>query len=237
MSDTQTRSNSADPAEAFARMQGEVALLRRAIEAMSAERAALEIPDYGATLGQIAADIAATMKATGAMTESPALRMTPKALAAEIDAVAADARRADRAALAAASGTLTKATGDLSGWVESARVASVQNWRLIQIGLAGLLGGAILWASVPGVVAGLAPASWGWPERLAAFSLGGDPWRAGERILAVADPGRWRALTGAQRLADDNATAIEACATAARKTGRPVRCQLTADPQATSSPR
>jgi hypothetical protein len=43
-----------DPAEAaFARMQGELALLRRAIEAMAAERAGLEIPDYSATLSQI----------------------------------------------------------------------------------------------------------------------------------------------------------------------------------------
>ena len=91
MNDTQTLSTPADPAEAaFARMQGEVALLRRAIEAMAAERAALEIPDYGATLGQIAADLAATTKAVGAMAGSPALRMTPKALVAEIDAVAAE---------------------------------------------------------------------------------------------------------------------------------------------------
>jgi len=228
MNDTQTSENPADPAEAaFARMQGEMALLRRAIETMAAERAALEIPDYGATLGQIAADLAATVKAVGAMAGSPALRMTPKAFIAEIDVVAADARRADRAALATAAAALTKATEGLRSWVESARQASLQNWRLIQIGFAGLVSGAILWAAVPGAVAGLAPQSWGWPERLAAYSLGGDPWRAGEQMLAVADPARWQALAGAKRLTDDNAPAIVACAWAARKTGKPVRCQVT----------
>jgi hypothetical protein len=238
MNEIMTAPDPADPAEAaFARMQGEVALLRRAIEAMAAERATQEIPDYGVTLGQIAADLAETMTAVGAMAESPALRMTPKSLTTEIDAVAADVRRADHAALSAASAALTNATGDLGGWIESARQASVQNWRLIQVGVAGLVGGAILSASVPGAVAGLAPQSWGWPERLAALSLGGDLWNAGERMLAIADWVRWRAVEHAKHLADDNAPAITACATAAAKGGRPVRCQVMVGSEASPPPR
>jgi hypothetical protein len=238
MNEIMTAPDPADPAEAaFARVQGEVALLRRAIEAMSAERAAQEIPDYGATLGQIAADLAETMTAVGAMAESPAMRMTPKVLIAEIDAVAANTQRVDRANLAAASAALTKATRDLGGWVDSAREASVQNLRLVQVGLAGLVGGAILWAAVPGVIASLAPESWGWPERLAAFSLGGDLWNAGERMLAAADPGRWQAVVHAKRLADGNGTAIAACAAAARKGGKLVRCQVMVNPGVSSMPR
>jgi hypothetical protein len=233
MNEIMTAPGPVDPAEAaFARMHGEVALLRRAIEAMAAERAGLEIPDYGATLGQIAADLAATTKASVAVAASPALRMTPKALAAEIDAVVVDARRADRVALTTASAALTKATEDLSGWIDSARQASLQNWRLIQVGIVGLVAGAILWAAVPGAVARLTPAVWGWPERLAAFSLGGDPWNAGEQMLAVADPGRWQAVAGAERLADNDAPAIAACATAARRGGKPVRCQIMVRPEA-----
>ena len=84
--------NPGDPAEAaFARMQGEVALLRCAIEAMAAERAGLETPDYGPTLGQIAADLAATVDAITALEGSPALQLTPQALAGQIVTAAAGA--------------------------------------------------------------------------------------------------------------------------------------------------
>ena len=113
----------------------------------------------------------------------------------------------------------------------------MQNRRLIQVGLAGLIGGAILWAAVPGAVAGLAPASWGWPERLATLTLGGDPWTAGERMLAVADPGRWRAVLQARRLADDNGPAIAACPTAAGKGGKAARCQIMVVPEVAPTPR
>ena len=230
--------NPGDPAEAaFARMQGEVALLRCAIEAMAAERAGLETPDYGPTLGQIAADLAATVDAITALEGSPALQLTPQALAGQIVTAAAGARQADHAALAAASATLTRATGDLNGWMESARQTTLQNWRLIQVGLAGLVGGAILGAAGPGAAARIAPRSWGWPEALAARALGLSRWDAGERMLAIADPGQWRAVVQAKRLTDDNAPAIAACATTARKTGKPVRCQVTIGPQAAPPPR
>lgn len=40
-----------DPAaEAFARLEGELALMRRAVQHLAAERADIVIPDYGATL-------------------------------------------------------------------------------------------------------------------------------------------------------------------------------------------
>ncbi|MGH7025420.1 MAG: DUF6118 family protein [Caulobacteraceae bacterium] len=224
-----------DPAVAFDEMRGELALLRRAIERLAAERA--EAPDYSESLGQITASLASTRKTLRAILERPALELTPEVMGARIHAAADQVRRADKSALAEALAALTRATGALNDWIESARQASVQNWRLIQAALAGLVGGAVLWAVTPGVVAGLAPQSWGWPERLAALTLGGDPWIAGERLLAIGDPGRWQAMVRAKRLADDNAPAIEACATAARKEGKPVRCVVTFDPRVVPSPR
>ncbi len=44
-----------DPAaEAFARLEGELALMRRAVQHLAAERADIVIPDYGPTLIDIA---------------------------------------------------------------------------------------------------------------------------------------------------------------------------------------
>lgn len=209
-----------DPAEAaFVRMQGELALLRRAIEALATERAALEVPDYSATLTQIAAGLRATAKEVSGVAHSPALQLTPQAMASQIEAASALARRSDHGALTQASASLTDTASKLRDWVDSARLSSLQNWRLLQAGVAGLVGGAILCAAVPGAIAALAPQSWGWPERLAAVSLGGDLWRAGERMLEVADPQRWQTIIEVERLAHANRAVIDACAATAGEVG------------------
>lgn len=87
---------------------------------------------------------------------------------------------------------LQRAAGDLRGWVDTARLASVQNWRLLQAALAGVVGGAVLGASFPVIVAQAAPEPWAWPEKRAARVLHRGMWSAGERMLATADVERWR---------------------------------------------
>jgi hypothetical protein len=155
-----------DPAEAaFSRMQGELALLRRAIEAMATERAGLEVPDYSATLGQIAAGLRTTAKEVGALADRPALQLTPQALAGQMEAAARAARISDHEALVKATAAMTAATRQIGEWIESARLASLQNRRLIQVGVAGLIAGAILWAALSGVFANGIPPSRGGPER------------------------------------------------------------------------
>ena len=46
-------SQGADAAEAFEAMRGELALLRRAVEGLAAERGAIDVPDYTETLGRM----------------------------------------------------------------------------------------------------------------------------------------------------------------------------------------
>ena len=220
-----------DPAEAaFVRMQGELALLRRAIEALATERAALEVPDYSATLSQIAAGLKATAKEVSAMAHSPTWQLTPQAMASQIEVASTLARRSDHDALTRASATLTDTANKLRDWVESARLSSLQNWRLLQAGVAGLVGGAILCTAGPGLIASLAPESWGWPERLAAVSLGGDLWSAGERMLMVADPARHQGIVTAECLAKANRAVIDNCVAMAGKGSKPVRCMIVVGP-------
>ena len=154
MNDTQTLSTPADPAEAaFARVQGEVALLRRAIEAMAAERAAQEIPDYSETLGVIAARVEAIRKTAKGILEQPALGLTPEVMASRIHAAADQVRQADRAALTEAQKRLEQATGQVREAAGTVLAAQGQRRRVAVAGLGGALAGIILWAIVPGAVA------------------------------------------------------------------------------------
>jgi hypothetical protein len=51
-----------DPAaEAFARLEGELALMRRAVQHLAAERADIVIPDYGTTLTDMAKRLVANL--------------------------------------------------------------------------------------------------------------------------------------------------------------------------------
>jgi hypothetical protein len=114
--------------------------------------------------------------------------------------------------------------------IESARLSRLQNRRLLQAGVAGLVGGAILCAAVPGAIVAIAPKSWGWAERLAAVSLGGDLWSAGERMQAAADPVRHQGIVAAERLAQANRAVIDGCVVTAAKERKSVRCMIVVGP-------
>lgn len=175
-----------DPAAvAFEALRREVALLNVALAGLAAERASA--PDYSDTLGEIAQGVRVAIGRIGKLAMSPALAATPAEIAQQITAAGDEARRQDRATLRQAEEVLQRAAGDLRGWVDTARLASVQNWRLLQAALAGVVVGAILGASFPAIVAKAAPEQWAWPERRAVRVLNRDMWPAGERILSVAD--------------------------------------------------
>jgi hypothetical protein len=87
----------ADPAtEAFARLEGELALMRRAVQHLAAERADIVIPDYGKTLGGMAKRLDAISGSLGDIAEHPAMRMTPDGFRKQIEVAAVTARRADQ---------------------------------------------------------------------------------------------------------------------------------------------
>lgn len=137
----------ADPAAAaFDALRREVALLNVALAGLAAERA--RGPDYSETLAEISQGLSIVITRTGKMAASPALALGPGDIARQITTAGDEARRQDHAAWRQAQEALQRATADLSGWVETARLASVQNWRLLQAALLGLVGGAILAASL-----------------------------------------------------------------------------------------
>lgn len=205
----------ADATAAFEALRREVALLNVAIAGLAAER--MSAPDYSETLGEIAKGVSVAVGRIGKVMSSPALSVTPGEMARQIAAAGDEARRQDRSALQTAQENLQRVAGDLRGWIDAARLASLQNVRLLQVGAIGVVLGCAVGVVAPAAVTEVAPEGWAWPEKRAARILGRDLWSAGERMLSVADQGRWQAMR--QRLEIPPATE----AAAPRRARRPSR--------------
>jgi hypothetical protein len=182
----------ADAAAAFEALRREVALLTVAVAGLAAEHPTA--PDYSETLGEIAKGVSVAVGRLDKVIASPALAQSPADLARRIAAAGDEARRQDHAAVHQAQEALQRSARDLDGWIDRARLASAQNWRLAQSAAVGVVSGAILWASLPIVIVNAAPPDWAWREKRAAHVLRRDMWSAGERLLAVADDEGWRTL-------------------------------------------
>ena len=219
-------SQGADAAEAFEAMRGELALLRRAVEGLAAERGAIDVPDYTETLGRMQQGVDATADRIAVINDviarSPALAMTPEQMAQRIVAAGNAARREDQAALARA-----RVMAELRAVAGSAWTRADQKNRQLWFGLGGVAIGIIAWAIVPGLVAReVAPASWQWPERIAARSLDLPRWEAGQRLMQSASPTAFRAIVAGDRIVTANRETIEGCSKAAVRARETVRCTI-----------
>lgn len=212
-----------DPAAAaFEALRREVGLLNVAVAGLAAERAAA--PDYSETLGEISKGVSVLGGRLGRVMTSPALALSPAEVGRQITAAGDEVRRQERAALSQAQDGLRRAMSDLDGWIDRARLASVQNWRLLQVSLRGLLVGAVLGVMLPGVVARAAPQRWAWPEKMAAHVLRQDLWSAGERLLQTANAQSWQDGRDGRAIVAQNRDALRSCARDAQPATRSRRC-------------
>jgi len=210
-----------DPAtRAFARLEGEMALMRRAVEHMATEKAEIDIPDYSNTLAEMA-------KRLVAIEDKPAMQMAPEDFASRMQAAAKQARRDDHIALADAQREHIDAVRTLRALVGDAVSFNEQRRRLKWVAGGGLLAGMLLWAVLPGVIARALPTSWHLPERIAARTVGAPTlWEAGTWIMRADSPEAWRAIADAADIRRDNREAIDACEQQAAKANQPVRCTI-----------
>ena len=210
-----------DPAtRAFNRLEGEMAMMRRAVEHLATEKAEFDIPDYSNTLGEMAQRLVS-------IEDKPAMTITPEEMAARIAAAATTARREDRAALAEAKQQHGEAAHALRGLVGTASTIREQQRHLKWAAGGGLLAGCLLWAVLPGFVARILPTSWHLPERIAARTVR-EPtlWEAGTRIMHADSPAAWQSIAEATEMRRDNREAIDACVQQAAKAKQPVRCTI-----------
>lgn len=221
-----------EAAQAFEDLRAEVTLMRRAVERLTAER--MESPgppDYSETLGVIANNITATAQRVDRLVKSPMLAMTPEQMAGRITAAASTARQEDRQTIATARTGLEEATRQLHGYVVSARRGDEQNRWLMWTAIGGVVLGMILWAVFAGVVARAVPASWHWPEKMAARSLDLPMWEGGQRLMQASSPEAFANIAAGDRIVTANRKALEACQKRANKARDTKPCTISIAPQ------
>jgi hypothetical protein len=217
----------ADPATlAFEALRQEVALVRRAVAGLAAERASIEIPDYSETLGQIMRASAATAQSMNALAAIPALRLSAKDWSHEITTAAQEARHSDQQAFAEARYGFERMAAEMAALLRSARLAERQRQWLICTTAGGIVAGMLLLAIIVGPVLRAMPESWHWPERMAASILGTDEETAGVRLIKTASPNRWQDIVAGYQIISDNRAAIAQCERSEAKTTRKIRCAI-----------
>lgn len=217
-----------DPAaEAFARLEGELALMRRAVQHLAAERADIVIPDYGATLTDMAKRMGAMSENLKGMAGHPAMQMTPDSVGNRIAAAAEAARRSEHDRISQARSDLNHAAQEMRSVTAQARTATDQRQQLYKVAGGAVLAGILLWSFLPGTIARAMPESWHWPERMAGRLVGAPSrWDAGARLMQSDSPEAWNALVQAADMQRDNRDAIDACRKTAATSQQPVRCTI-----------
>lgn len=217
-----------DPAAAaFSRLEGEIALMRRAIENLSTEKANIDIPDYSSTLGEMAQQLDAATRTLKTIAGKPAMDLTPENMAQRMDQAARQGRQSDREQISTSQNRYDNAVQELRRIVASAKSAADQREHMIWAGGGGVLAGCLLWAIVAGPLALALPESWHIPEKIATRALR-EPsiWEAGVRLLRVGSPEAWRAISDAAEMRHLNRQVIADCEKAALKAKRTVPCTV-----------
>jgi len=135
-------------AVAFELLREEVALSRRAVAGLAAEIASIQIPDYSKTLSQMAGALNTMSKQLDALSEKPALALTPQQWTYQISAAGQDVRRTEQYTLDRARAGFEKVAQELSARLASARQADQQHKWLVRAGIGGILVGAVLGLSL-----------------------------------------------------------------------------------------
>lgn len=173
-----------DPAIAFEELRRAVSLTRAAVEGLTAARE--RIPDYSETLGEILGALRNADDRLSRIERSPAISLSPVAMAAEIVKASEAARAADQKEMHEVRDEMLRAIGRIDTMVDHGRAAHQQRRLLISTGIGAAAAAMLLMAILPGAVARSLPASWHVPEWMAARTLGLDQREAGERMIATA---------------------------------------------------
>lgn len=218
----------ADPAAAaFARLEGEVALVRRAVQQLAAEKSEIRIPDYSTTLGELSKRLGSAEQTLKAIVGKPAMEMTPEDMAQRIERAARQARQTDQEQLREAQARYDHAERELRGVVATVHAAHKQRRRLWWAGGGGLFAGCLLWSILPGAVVRSLPQSWHLPEKMAAHIVGAPSlWEGGMRLMRADSPEGWQTIIQAVEMRRDNVDTIRACERKVAKSKRPVRCAI-----------
>jgi hypothetical protein len=143
---TDTRAPVDPAAEAFEALRGEVALLRRAITGLAAERSSLEIPDYSESIARITSMVSSVGRRLAVLSELPAFALSPEGFGHQIMSASETVRTQDRETIVVARDALREAVSDLIRSLQSARQADKQDKALLWAAGGGALLEMFVWA-------------------------------------------------------------------------------------------
>lgn len=177
-----------DPAsDAFERLRLEVALLRRAVEGLSAEGREPAV-DYSPTLAGLRKAVKEVGAGVEALGERPILALTVEQLVAAQIPMAKRLLAEPVAELERDRAAFAQAVAD----IRAAQCAELRRDQLrrraLALAAASAFGGALVWGLALGPAARALPASWRVPERLAAATLDLPIAEAGRRLLEAENP-------------------------------------------------
>ena len=221
-----------DPAaEAFARLEGEMAMVRHTVQNMARERADIIIPDYTATLGKMANQLEQVSDRLAAIGGKPAIELTPEDIAVQIQRASLDMLRDSSDLFRHGRKDLDLATGRLTAIVGRVRTEAEQKRQTWHFAGLGLAVGILLWSILPGTIARAMPESWHWPERMARKAVG-EPSivEAGIRLIRSHNPEAWEELAEAQGILSANREALELCKERVRNSKSSIRCTVVLKP-------
>ena len=234
MADPSTGSGQAsedEAARAFDDLRAELLLLRRAVERLTVERAEVpEARDYSETLGVISHNLSGTALRVDELVNSPALSLTPEALNRQIVEAGVAGRSEDRRAIAAARQVIEEVATKMGRQLDSHVMAEDQLRQVRHVGLVSglscLVAGMLLWAVLAGPIVRSMPASWLWPEWMAARTLRMPMWEGGQHLMRSASPEAFAGVLAGNRLTVANHDALDACRKQAGKAKKAVRCAI-----------
>jgi hypothetical protein len=215
-----------DPEVAFGAMTRKLAGLTASVDGFAARQQELHGRDYGPDFAGIHGRLDKANVAVRTLSERPAMQLTPEVIASQIRAAGEEGRAADHHAWNIANQRLGDAIKSINGVVASGRAAEKQRLWIGGAAAAALMIGFAFGTVVPARIAHAVPESWHWPEENAARILQRDGWGAGERLLQVSNPARWKELTEAARIAEQNAESLANCAARVARNGKPVDCAI-----------
>jgi hypothetical protein len=197
------------------------------VEGFAARQQELHARDYGPDLAKILDLHQQVWAELVALAKRPAMALTPRDIAAQIEAAATTVREADHRALLAAEHRIDNAVQALGKITVSALTAKKQRYWIAGVATAALVVGCAFGTIIPSRIAQAMPESWHWPESRAAAELNRNGWEAGVRLLQVSSPRRLQALTDAAQLSIDNARALADCRSRAGNAADSVTCRVT----------
>ena len=155
MSNEPSQYAQSDINEAFEALRREVSLTRHAVEGLTAARE--RVPDYSTPLGQIIEALKRTLASLDRIEKSPAVQLTPDAMALKIHQSSATARADDARLIRETRDAMVRSVATMDQIVERGRAAREQGDNLIYAAVGSVLIALLLLLALAGLKSVFSP--------------------------------------------------------------------------------